>query len=67
MAREEIMAEAGPQLQQMQMQMQQNPMMAQNPQMQQQAEQVKQQIESRIAVPIGEMGFMKMASEAVSP
>ena len=63
MAREEIMAEAGPQLQQMQMQMQQNPMMAQNPQMQQQAEQVKQQIESRIAERIAELTNNMVAEE----
>ena len=63
MAREEIMAEAGPQLQQMQMQMQQNPMMAQNPQMQQQAQQIQQQIESRIAERIAELTNNMVAEE----
>jgi len=62
LARQEIMQQMGPQLQQFQMQMQ-NPMMAQNPQMQQQMQQVQQQIESQIAVRIAELTNDMVAEE----
>ena len=62
LARKEIMAQMGPQLQQIQMQMQ-NPMMAQNPQMQQQVQQVQQEIESQIATRIAELTNDMVAEE----
>ena len=62
LARQEIMQQMGPQLQQFQMQMQ-NPMMAQNPQIQQQMQQVQQQIESQIAVRIAELTNDMVAEE----
>jgi hypothetical protein len=62
LARQEIMEQMGPQLQQMQAQMQ-NPMMAQNPQMQQQMQQVQAQLESAIAVRIAEMTNNMVAEE----
>jgi len=62
LARKEIMSQMGPQLQQIQMQMQ-NPMMAQNPQMQQQVQQVQQQIESQIATRIAELTNDMVAEE----
>jgi chaperonin GroES len=63
MAREEVMQQAGPQLQQMQMQMQQNPMMGQNPQMQQQMQQSKLQIESEVAQRIAQITNNMVAEE----
>ena len=62
LARQEVMAQMGPQLQQMQQQMQ-NPMMAQNPQMQQQAQQVQKEIESQIAIRIAELTNDMVAEE----
>jgi len=62
LARQEIMAQMGPQLQQIQMQMQ-NPMMAQNPQMQQQVQQIQQEIESQIATRIAELTNDMVAEE----
>ena len=63
MAREETMQQAGPQLQQMQMQMQQDPAAAQNPMMQQQMQQAQAQIESRIAERIAELTNNMVAEE----
>jgi|TARA_R110001599_G_scaffold16142_3_gene66202 chaperonin GroES len=62
MAREEIMQQMGPQMQQMQMQMQ-NPMIAQDPMVQQQMQQMQMQIESAIAVKIAEITNDMVAEE----
>jgi len=63
MARQQVMEQAGPQLQQMQMQMQQDPRAAQNPQMQQQMKQAQAQIESQIAERIAELTNNMVAEE----